>query len=63
MLLSQSGLIRWQCVLLFSVALVLGCSDTEPHTTSGDELSNYLEQHPELAEAVEDDVDPAMNQE
>ncbi|SMP77829.1 hypothetical protein SAMN06265222_1242 [Neorhodopirellula lusitana] len=62
MLLSHSGSIRWQCVLLFTIALVLGCGDSERHTTTGEELSDYLDQHPELAETVEDDVDPAMNQ-
>lgn len=48
---------------LFSLILSAGCGSGKSETVPEDELSSYLEEHPDLAEVVEDDADPAENDE
>ncbi|KAA5547072.1 hypothetical protein FYK55_01240 [Roseiconus nitratireducens] len=49
------------CAASVSLAAIIGCGDsTETTTTSGDELSEYLKENPELAKEEEGEpVDPA----
>lgn len=50
------------CLLLFAVAcglFTVGCSESKaPVATSGDEVSRYLDEHPELKEKQ---VDPGLS--
>ncbi|MCD0462576.1 hypothetical protein [Roseiconus lacunae] len=55
---------RYAAVLLTSVTItVVGCGTETTETVEENELASYLDEHPELAETVEDDTDPAENNE
>lgn len=65
MFLSIDRMVTLSWILVVCMGLCAGCGGgTEPATTTGSELSNYLAENPELAEVVEEEeIDPADVQE